>query len=234
MPTKKKVLTPPQNIIEYFTRLHEEGKEVVLHWDGGGDSGWVYLTIDGKEYTDYETKEGTFERELIDYCYAELDYGSWAGEFSANGEAHYDPTEQAFVGTDYYSEDDTVNFPFEIKLSVPELLWFDNLDILIEDEGDVDVSLGVKNGFLTPEHERVAAELKDYMQDKIDTAIEDFSKEQEFRSIYEEFKIPRTEFTKQKDQLVFTIDALSMGTTTTSEKDIFLDLTEIAHVENEN
>ncbi len=228
----KKILTPPQNIIEYFNKLDEEGKEIHLHWDGGGDSGWVTLNIDGKEFDDYGSREGSFERQLIDFCYDVLDYGSWAGEFSANGDAHYDRNQQAFIGTDYYSEDDTDQTPCNIEIAIPEAIWFDSLEISIEDEGTVTADLVVKNGFTTPEHEQQISELEDSIHEKVQDEIDKYSDEHEFRSLYEEFDIARHLFQKKGDMLVYTITSLPMGTTQTTEKDIFIDLTEIADVQD--
>ena len=50
----------------------------------------------------------------------ELDYGSWAGDFSANGEAVYDSKEKAFVGTDYYSETESVPVKVSIPINIPK------------------------------------------------------------------------------------------------------------------
>ena len=120
---KSKMKVENSSLVEYCDNLVKEGKELALNWEGGGDSGWVYFTVDGKEDDSDEI------RRLIDACYEVLDYGSWAGEFSANGEATYNPKTKCFEGVDNYGEDTTETHRCKIDIVVPERLWFDSIEV---------------------------------------------------------------------------------------------------------
>lgn len=125
-----------------------------------GDSGWVYFEIDGEQV------ENEYTESLVSHCYDTLDYGSWAGEFDANGEAVYDADQKAFVGTDYYSETDVEERDPGIILSIPKDLWFDGLSVEVEEveyevaDYNVDVKVLVQNGIVIDKHDEVAEELK--------------------------------------------------------------------------
>lgn len=148
------------SVAEWCDQQVKDGKELMLKWEGGGDSGWVYFEIDGEQV------ENEYTESLVSYCYDVLDYGSWAGEFDANGEAVYDPDQKAFVGTDYYSETDVDERDPGIVLSIPKDLWFDGLSVEVEEveyevaDYNVDVKLLVQNGIVIDKHSEVAEELK--------------------------------------------------------------------------
>lgn len=159
------------SVAEWCDEQVKAGKEITLKWEGGGDSGWVYFEIDGEQV------ENEYTETLVNYCYDTLSYGSWAGEFDANGEATYDPKEKAFIGTDYYSETDVQERDPNIVLSIPKELWFDGLSIDIEDvdyevgEHNVDVKLIVQNGMVVEDHETVAEEIKKQIVEKINNGL---------------------------------------------------------------
>ena len=96
MAKKAKTIEVKKTVLEWCKEQVAQGHELKICWEGGGDSGWCYFQIDGEEanneYTDH----------LVNSMYSELDYGSWAGEFTATGEATFDPSENAFVGIDDY------------------------------------------------------------------------------------------------------------------------------------
>ena len=148
------------SVAEWCDQQVKDGKELMLKWEGGGDSGWVYFEIDGEQV------ENEYTESLVSHCYDTLDYGSWAGEFDANGEAVYDPDQKAFVGTDYYTETDVEERDPGIVLSVPKDLWFDGLSVEVEEveyevsDHNVDVKLLVQNGIVIDKHDEVAEQLK--------------------------------------------------------------------------
>jgi hypothetical protein len=145
-----------------------EGRDVVIEWDGGNDSGCVTWRGDSSEneITDF----------LVDSVYDELDYGSWAGEYSASGRMEYDSDQQALVGTDYYSEDDYLDLDKKAVLHIPKKYYFDQISYQITDYdsgGDcgVEFTVNVTQGFIDPELEKylkVQADLiKDYIDDQV-------------------------------------------------------------------
>lgn len=215
------------SLIEWCDQQVAEGKELSIHWEGGGDSGWVYFQIDGKQIADSE--ENSQIRELIDLMYDTLDYGSWAGEFTADGQAVYNPTEKAFVGTDYYGEDETDYHTCEIKISIPKDLWFDAVEYNIEgEEAVVEIAFIIRNGFLTDKHEAEAKRIMEELSDAVDAEISKYTSNpdsMDYQNVWQNIRIQRSEFIEEGDMLVYTIEELNMGVRTTEEKDVYLKLT---------
>lgn len=223
-----------QELIDYLDALVKEGKEVKLCWEGGGDSGWVWFEIDG----DKVSERGNDKKieALVDYMYDHLDYGSWAGEFSANGEASYNTEDKSFTGTDFYSEDHTLQHPSDIQIRIPKSLWFDRLEIQIQgEEPDVDAVFHIKNGFLTNEHHDYISNFIKHLGKEIEEVINDFNKTQdlEYRSIWEHYELNHSEFKEEEDYMVYNIESVGIGTYDTDEKSIYLNLEELSTDEEE-
>jgi hypothetical protein len=222
------------SLIEWCDQQVKEGKELSMGWEGGGDSGWCYFQIDGKQIP--ESKENEHIQVLLNAMYDQLDYGSWAGEFSASGTAVYNPTEKAFVGTDYYSEDDTESYPCNIQVRVPKKLWFDRMEIAMEgdDSNGSDAAFTMRNGFLTEEHNEFITNFLQEFDKKVEEVVDQFCKEPvggEYKSIWQNWDLQRSEFTEEGDDLVYEIDMLDIAICNTNEKDIYLQL---EHVNTED
>jgi hypothetical protein len=214
------------DLIKWCDEQVAQGKELSLAWEGGGDSGWVYFKIDDEQVSDSE--ETPQIEELINRMYDQLDYGSWAGEFSASGEAIYDPKQKAFVGTDYYSEDETVMHECSLKIRVPKHLWFDAVEYNFEQEDpEIDIAFILRNGFLTDEHTKAAEEIKTDLDIDVEKAIKDYSSLPDstpYQNVWQNERINRSEFIEEGDYLVATIYDLNIGTRTETDKDIYLEL----------
>jgi hypothetical protein len=211
-----------KSVLEWCRQQVIDGRELKLCWEGGGDSGWTYFQIDG------QTVENTFTEKLTDMMYAELDYGSWAGEFSAQGEAIFDAYTEAFVGTDYYSETTNISIEADIKVSIPKEIWFDRIRINVdvqEDENNVEVSFIVLNGFVTPQHTVLEESLKTYILDEVIDTI-DSKNLNNFRSAWDNIIINHSEFTENGDSITYTIDKLSISVEEQTDKSIYLSISE--------
>lgn len=211
-----------KSLLQWCKEQVEKGNELKMHWDGGGDSGWVYFQIDGKDV------ENEFTEKLVDLMYTELDYGSWAGEFMAKGEATFDADIKAFVGTDYYSETANSSIESDITVSVPKDIWFDSIRINVDiQEGDnnVEVSFIVLNGFVTPQHTVLEESLQDYLTSEIVDTI-DSKNLDNFRSAWDNIIINHSEFTENGDSITYTIDKLSISVEEETEKSIYLSIAE--------
>ena len=197
-----------------------EGKELFIKWEGGNDSGYVYFEIDG------ETVENEYTEQLVNYCYDTLDYGSWAGDFDANGEAIYDPATGSFTGIDYYRESSTVPVKIDAILTIPKDLWFERLEINIEDydsgsDVNVDVRFIVNNGFTTENHQTTATELGEQFGGEITEAIDTNLCEDDVRGVW--FNESYTPANLNKDaegNYVIEIEDIEIGTYETDEKDV--------------
>lgn len=214
------------SLIEWCDQQVAEGKKLSMHWEGGGDSGWCWFEIDGQQVA--ESEQNPQIRQLLDLMYDTLDYGSWAGEFSANGEAEYDNGHKAFLGTDYYGEDQTEYHECDIKIKIPKHLWFDAIEYNIEsEEAHVDFAFIIRNGFLSDEHNSLVDKIREEISDAVDIEIEKFTsdpKNLEYQSIWQNVRVDRSEFEEEGDMLVYSIAELNMSVRSEEPKDIYLQL----------
>jgi hypothetical protein len=208
-----------QEALAWCKKLEAEGIELKMTWDGGGDSGWVDFEIDKDETTD---EDNLFIEYLRSKCYDELDYGSWAGEFTANGEAVFDPKENAFIGTDYYAEDSNTTLDCNIRIAVSKDVWFDRLELSIQNHDiTVDSDLVVINGFKSTGHAEAMSHLNQSISDQIYDLISNLDN---YRTMWTELSIPYSEFTAEKDEMVHYLTSLVVGTEDEEEKGIYIDL----------
>lgn len=232
MATKAKKLEVKKSVLDWCKDQVSQGHELKIHWDGGGDSGWCHFEIDGKEvnneYTDY----------LVDCMYSELDYGSWAGEFTASGVATFNPGENCFEGIDDYREDERVSFGCNITLKIPNHLWYERINIRIEIDEDsahsVEVAFGVTNGFTTTDHKNQETFLEEFMRDELEEIIEEFTKQNEFRDIWQTITLLKSDGIDMGGYTEFRIDSIDIGTYTSSERDIVLYIEEDEKLPEDN
>jgi hypothetical protein len=214
-----------QTLISWCDQQVKDGNELKLLWDGGNDSGWVYFQLNDEDL------ENEYTEVLVQYMYDHLSYGSWAGDFSANGEAIYSVEDQAFVGTDYYCETNSMGYDVNIPIALPKHLWFDQLHIHIEvnndETPDCQVEFTVKNGFLTSEHQELEKQITDHLTERMVKAIEKFEEEEEvgFESIWEDVRLTPADFTEESsDSRVGYVGELEFRYPDGQEKEIYLDL----------
>lgn len=214
-----------KSIVQWCKDLHEAGNELTMKWDGGGDSGWVYFEIDG------ETADNEYTRALVDKMYDTLNYGSWAGEFTASGEATYDPETNSFKGTDYYGEDDHDIINTEICIRIPKHLWFNTLHVECEcyydDTCDISVRFIVRNGFLSEEHAKLSDNLQEEISKELQRAFDNYSSpNHEFRGCSDSWIFERTSAQTDETHLIFWIERVDVQTSTSEDRTIVLELDE--------
>lgn len=217
------------HLIKWCDEQVANGIELKIGWEGGNDSGWVYMIKNGVQVEYNQTTDE--EEELTDLMHTHLEYGSWAGEYSANGEATYDPELKAFVGEDSFGGDDSEDWSCDLKITIPKTLWFDRVEYSIEgDDPEVQFAFVINNGFKVPEHDAVAENICVKMKKAVDKEIKKFQEHlqvdgpNEFRSLWQDEQIALSEFVEQGDNLVYTIESLSMGTLVVEEKEVILEL----------
>ena len=150
-------MKPKQKAKKYVDKLVSEGAEKIkITWEGGNDEGSFYLYVDEKEVDiDWNRKDGTYD--LVDYIAGEIGYGSFAGDFSTNGEVVYDIEKKAFIGEDSYEELNEFTYKFRkpLVLTIPKDLWFDTVVVDMsgyDDDIDISVRLSITNGPVVQEH----------------------------------------------------------------------------------
>jgi hypothetical protein len=219
-------LITSQHLIDWCDQQVANGIKLQLGWDGGNDSGWVYILKDGVqvEYNEMSQEETT----LTDIMNNELSYGSWAGEFSANGEADYDPETKSFTGTDSCGSDDTDFCSCKIDIVIPKSLWFDSVEYNLEGEDPyAEFAFVIKNGFITEAHNEMSKKIAEQLSEAVSAEIEKYesnSENQEFRGIWQDEQIAFSEFVEDGDNLIYSITELHIGTTEVEERDVCLKL----------
>ena len=202
--------------------LAAEGKEIKVTWEGGNDAGGYDLYIDGVRMDYYEDQYDA----IVNPISNRIDYGSWAGDFSADGEVIYDPALGEFVG----SGKETETEPFElddisIEIRVPKALNFDRIEIATEGTycwGELLVRCGfvITNGPVFPDHTEIEDAMSIHVHDLIDTILSTHkdAKNEEIGWVYNEWSIPRESLREDGDDLVTTLTNLDFSFNKTVEK----------------
>ena len=218
-----------QDIINWCDKHAENGEELAINWEGGGDSGWVYFTIDGESCTEPEAEY------LVDKMHDELDYGSWAGEYSANGSATYDPESKSFDGVDWYSEEEyrTHELQIPIEFTIPKKYYFEVLRVELEnviEEGNVTISANTRNGFINEELVALVSDLEKSLVEKIEKAFDEELPSIE-RSGYQTVRYDEKEIeeasTTDPDNYVFKIEELEYITQNDTDTAVSISLTDL-------
>lgn len=192
--------------------LVSQGKEIKVTWEGGNDSGGYDLFIDDVKMDYYDDQYDAIVNPISDA----IDYGSWAGDFSADGSVVYDPEQEAFVGEgrDVESEGSSLE-DVSIEVRVPKALNFDSVEIHTEgtfcwDELNTTCRFGITNGPVFPEHTDVEDAMETHIRESITHLLEthDESRGEEVGWVYNEWSIPRESFKEDGDHLVAVLDTI--------------------------
>lgn len=167
-----------------------------------GDSGWVYFEIDDEQTSEPEADA------LVDMMYSQLDYGSWAGEFSASGTATYDADTKSFIGTDNYSEDEGKSFDCHISFKIPKHIPFDRIWIEGNSDNKASVNFTLDNGFRHPETDAVQSVIEELLSEEFDKVYDNLlgSTDDEISSCYQSLNFERKELKEEGDYLVGLIE----------------------------
>ena len=213
-----------KSILAWLKEKTDEGGEIKMKWEGGGDSGWCYFEIDG------ETIDNEYADCLLKRIDDTLNYGSWAGEFNASGEAVYNPEKNTFEGTDFYGEDESEVLNVDFTVRVPKKLWFDTLHVEVEANYDetpqMSVRTLIKNGFLTDQHTEFCSTLEEVLKDEFEAIISNYESNEgyEFRSCTDSWILERANAVESGDDLLFYIKQVDISVTTNEERGIVLEL----------
>lgn len=231
MPKKKE---KKLSLVEWCDQQVAEGHDLKITWDGGGDSGWCEFQVDGK------TIENEYTERLLNHMYDTLDYGSWAGEFSASGYASYSSEEKAFMGDDNYSETETDAHEVNMTISIPKHLWFNRIELHIEvgsadETPQVNFEFIIMNGFKLDEHIELEKKLSEELDSKVENAINDYMEHtgKDFRSIWDDHIFEFSAGVINGDYREYTLEHLSIQYDDTSVKYICLELADIKELVNE-
>lgn len=229
-----------EKLIQWCDQQAASGKTLELKWDGGNDSGWVYMECDGEQLDEDVYPEAAW---LINAMYDQLDYGSWAGDFSASGSASYCSESKMFEGVDNYSETENQDFTLKtpLSLTVPKKYGFESIDIHIEstpeEETRIEVRFNLRNGMLHPDLSTMQVSIEESLknqydaavQELIDTAVIEFW--DNIDSCWDNQLLQRAEAAEEKDHLFFMITEITLSMRTNEEKGVCIDLSELLNDE---
>jgi hypothetical protein len=225
-----------EDVIKWCDDQSQIGNEVAICWEGGGDSGWIYMTVDGSESS---SEEGDW---LVDRMSDILDYGSWAGEFSASGTAVYNPETKVFEGEDVYSED--TNETYELSdddiliVKIPKRYFFEELNIEFDnilDGGEVTIRPVVRNGILNQELITYCESLEHDLTEKARTLLDAHTDSEYSGWQTENWNIKELTESSIEDPefYICKISSLEYTGFSTEERGIIVDLNEYAEQLND-
>lgn len=147
-----------KNLIEKFQEYFKNNPEIystqIGKFDGGNDSGGVYFDTEKIGITLTEAEENL----LYDLCDNALDYGSWAGDFSAAGEINYNKDNEITIEGNEINYYNSVVIHTELfNLNIPSDFYFDSIELYIAvNYGNTDygVDFNINSGFETKEMEQ--------------------------------------------------------------------------------
>lgn len=189
--------------------LHDQGKEIKVTWEGGNDSGGFSVFIGGEElpYGD------VLSECIIAEVESRIDYGSWAGDFYADGQLIYDRTDGGFTGEGKETNTEQNTIGCKIKLTLPKALNFDRVDIDLW--GDIEYEpleckfrFQISNGPVFEEHSEIEKEMSEKIVNEIDkvSMTIQLDEDSDLRGMYNDWVIQRSEMEEEGDDLVFYIE----------------------------
>lgn len=208
------------SIIEYCDALAEKG-QLSIKWDGGNDSGWFRLCIDGEELP-YEEGEA-----IINIADSILGYGSFAGDYNTEGELFYDKATKTFIGEDNFSSNDNTTTKLGFQVKIPTSIWFDRIQIVVAGDAYDNYSestsfITVDNGPVSDEHvvieEKILSDLIEH--------IKSLDPEISIDSVWDQWDIPYADFKKKGSYMVYKMDNLNYSYCDIETKEVEINLNE--------
>lgn len=210
--------------------LAEEGKEIRVTWEGGNDSGGYNLFIDGVEvnYGDVAYDE------IVDVIADTIDYGSWSGDYFADGEVYYEVDKGAFIGSGKETETETISVDASIEIKIPKALNFDTVQISTEGSYCLGEDISswfrfvINNGPVFPEHLETEKKMEEFLVTKITHILEtdESCKNEEISWVGNDWTIRRESFEEDGDDLLYTIDEIYLSVNVTNTKDFIIEIKE--------
>lgn len=215
------------SVLQQFCEEKAKTGELVIEWEGGGDSGAytlkhnnIEIEIYGKEGTDIATM-------LVDMVADRLDYYGFDGNFYTTGRLVYDKEEKHFYGEDNYSTSENDTQPCNIPVHVPQDVWFDSIHIFMEgggyDDFKVQADLIVNNGPFTERHEAVAKMISDDIKKALEAVFETV---ESFDNVWENVTLAKNSFVANGDLLVAEITGVSYSYENNITKEVCIPVTD--------
>lgn len=150
--------------IQNFTveNLEEILEKASFNLSGGNDDGYIQMEIEKDIKEKYKENIHEIEEKILEYLYANCNYGSFAGNFEVylNGEYFKEYKELVFTGDETDMEDHDFVKTHVIEYSLENYTnIFDSYNLLLNvyngDFTDVDFRLNIKNGLWKDEYHEI-------------------------------------------------------------------------------
>lgn len=211
-------------MIRYCDDLTKNGDKLSVTWDGGNDSGWFEMKLNDQPIQETSAITESIVQFLDDY----LGYGSFAGDFTTNGEIVYSNETKCFEGHDDYSESDNANKECSIEIRISKEIWFDRLELQVESDYEsiqnTSARLVVMNGPRSQKHHASESQIELKVREDFLSEIEDV--EQEISGIWEQFSIAYGDFREESNEMVYTIPEFTYNFYTNDYKEVSISLTD--------
>lgn len=205
---------------DHCDELTKDGNELSVKWEGGNDSGWFELSVNGKEIDN----PSPLVQDIIEFVENHIGYGSFAGDFFTDGELSYNRADKCFVGADTYSETDQRIQECEIAFSIPETVWFDHLTLSVSSERSNDtieasIFLQILNGPHPEDFDTTKSQLEIHINQQFSDLIDHI---EDFAGIWEEYLFPRKDFQARDGMLHYSINKFNFSYHETDVKEIYI------------
>lgn len=173
--------------------------ELAFAWEGGNDSGWAWLELDGRQL---EEGNDPVIQLLVARWEGILEYGSWAGDFDADGRAPYDPETKTFRGTDTNSCGETIASHMPLVLELPAHVPFDSLSVNV-DGRTATLRAQLRNGPFSEEDQQALKAAEERLQECLEGIWEAMALNHDVaESQWLDENLPRAEFTAGADGML--------------------------------
>lgn len=208
-----------QSIEQFCEQVTKDGAELSMKWNGGHDSGLGDLYLDGDELT--ETPPAAIR--LLNYLIDGLDYGCFGGDYDTEGTLIYNPETKTFEGEDHFSTTDLGTMECCILIKIPEILWFDRLDIQLDaddfDELEVNAEFQIDNGPKIEFHEKMKSSINKLLKADVSEAIDVAD---DFSSMRESIILNLNDFVRRGGYWEYTIKSIKYTKYSTKSTDIHI------------
>jgi hypothetical protein len=218
-----------QTLRQTLDAIESQGKEIKFTWEGGNDDGSFSMHIDNKQINDYE--EYPWVEKLMDRIGDALGYGSFAGDYNTNGDLIYSDGE--FTGIDYISTTEGSLLELleheQIRVEVPDYLWFDTLDIntdgYLGEDLNVTVDFRITNGPVVDHHIEKEDDIREFLTKKIFNLLNKVEG-LDISYVYNDWTFDFSEGVVEDDKRVFYIDEIQYSHELEETKDIDVEITD--------
>jgi hypothetical protein len=162
-----------KELLDFLKSEHSKHGPITVSWNGGNDDGYVYVSRAGVRLDpdEYYTEDGVWSN-VVSLVENFIGYGSFAGDFCCDGEVTFVPVKKAFIGHDNFEESEYHSIDLNpedgfapIKISVPEDLWFESINIELNDDDLFGVDFTIE-GPVHDMHRIVADKIEADLNDK--------------------------------------------------------------------